>query len=259
MMAKEMLISSRGNSYKVLLSPKVTNITYSENQAFTVFFKLNISYEGRAYDLPFKILYEKQRITAIDEETFAKLETKTSFIKKRDIDLNFLKYFQEHNLDEHLHVLIQSILLLFTFNTTHVEEIVQGNLPLRVEDNSFFLAKDDLLNNNRLVQYQVDACVLDTSPTTLDYIPKNCKLLKIYKPIFQGTVEQCEELIFNSVNLKALRKRKFEKFSRINHQGLPFNQLEAERDTFHAITDGQLGNFEDFQGDIDDIYTWAGK
>lgn len=34
---------------------------------------------------------------------------------------------------------------------------------------------------------------------------------------------------------------------------------EYERDTFDAITDGQLGSYDDFDGDIDDLMTWAGR
>ena len=34
---------------------------------------------------------------------------------------------------------------------------------------------------------------------------------------------------------------------------------DYERDTFDAITDGQLGNYDDYEGDIDDAMTWAGR
>jgi hypothetical protein len=32
-----------------------------------------------------------------------------------------------------------------------------------------------------------------------------------------------------------------------------------ERDTFDALTDGQLGDLDDFGGDIDDVMTWLGR
>lgn len=34
---------------------------------------------------------------------------------------------------------------------------------------------------------------------------------------------------------------------------------DYDRDTFDAMTDGQLGDWDDFDGDIDDIMTWAGR
>lgn len=34
---------------------------------------------------------------------------------------------------------------------------------------------------------------------------------------------------------------------------------DYDRDTFDAMTDGQLGDWEDFDGDIDDVMTWAGR
>lgn len=34
---------------------------------------------------------------------------------------------------------------------------------------------------------------------------------------------------------------------------------DYDRDTFDAMTDGQLGDWDDFDGDIDDVMTWAGR
>jgi tetratricopeptide (TPR) repeat protein len=34
---------------------------------------------------------------------------------------------------------------------------------------------------------------------------------------------------------------------------------DYDRDTFNAMTDGQLGDWDDFDGDIDDVMTWSGR
>lgn len=34
---------------------------------------------------------------------------------------------------------------------------------------------------------------------------------------------------------------------------------DYDRDNFDALTDGQLGRYEDFEGDIDDVMTWLGR
>jgi hypothetical protein len=34
---------------------------------------------------------------------------------------------------------------------------------------------------------------------------------------------------------------------------------DYDRDTFDAMTDGQLGDWDDFEGDIDDVMTWSGR
>lgn len=254
-----MLIGSRGTFNKVLLTPKVTKVIYVENLDFTVFYTLNISFESGSYNLPFKVLFEKQPVAVIDEDTFSILETKSCFIKKRDVDFNFHRYIREHKSQQDLHIIIKCIALLFTFKNVYQTEIVENNSQPRVDDNSFFFVKDDLLKDNRLIQYQVDERILDANPTELDYAPKNCSLIRIYKPIFEGTVDQCEELLFNNINLKAFRKRQFEKLSKVNDASSPFNRREAERDTFYAMTNGQLGDFEEFRGDIDDVDIWSGN
>ncbi len=38
-----------------------------------------------------------------------------------------------------------------------------------------------------------------------------------------------------------------------------YSKKDAKRDTFDALTDGQMGDFNDFEGDIDDLMTWSGR
>ena len=45
----------------------------------------------------------------------------------------------------------------------------------------------------------------------------------------------------------------------LDNYNSPFTQNESDRDTFDALTDGQLGDWEDFDGDIDDVITWSGR
>jgi hypothetical protein len=37
------------------------------------------------------------------------------------------------------------------------------------------------------------------------------------------------------------------------------DHYDWERETFDAMTDGQLGDYDDFDGDIDDVMVWAGR
>lgn len=38
-----------------------------------------------------------------------------------------------------------------------------------------------------------------------------------------------------------------------------YDHHDYDRDTFDAMTDGQLGDWDDFDGDIDDVMTWSGR
>jgi hypothetical protein len=45
----------------------------------------------------------------------------------------------------------------------------------------------------------------------------------------------------------------------ITDKGLDYKSSTVDRDTFYALTDGQLGPYEEFDGSIDDINHWLGK
>ena len=38
-----------------------------------------------------------------------------------------------------------------------------------------------------------------------------------------------------------------------------YDYEQLARDTFNAMTDGTLGEYDDFDGDIDDAMTWGGR
>jgi hypothetical protein len=38
-----------------------------------------------------------------------------------------------------------------------------------------------------------------------------------------------------------------------------YDDYDWERETFDAMTDGQLGDYDDFDGNMDDVMTWAGR
>lgn len=38
-----------------------------------------------------------------------------------------------------------------------------------------------------------------------------------------------------------------------------YDDYDWERENFDAMTDGQLGDYDDFHGNIDDVMTWAGR
>jgi hypothetical protein len=72
-----------------------------------------------------------------------------------------------------------------------------------------------------------------------DYLLSLDKAMKLSS---QNTVEDLEEDADNSDD--------YDDYSD-NH--------DYDRDTFDAMTDGQLGDWDDFDGDIDDVMTWAGR
>jgi len=37
------------------------------------------------------------------------------------------------------------------------------------------------------------------------------------------------------------------------------DDIDWEREAFDAMTDGQLGDYDDFNGDLDDVRTWSGR
>lgn len=80
--------------------------------------------------------------------------------------------------------------------------------------------------------------------------------------VFFGTQQSCEEVMFNSENFSTLinkiLKDDRENQSR-NHQE-EFSEYYRggwEKDYFDVLTDGQLGDFDEFQGDMDDLDTWS--
>lgn|GEM_PF-3862835 len=38
-----------------------------------------------------------------------------------------------------------------------------------------------------------------------------------------------------------------------------YQKADYDRDSFYAPTDGQLGDYEDYGGDIDDVMLWLGS
>ena len=68
----------------------------------------------------------------------------------------------------------------------------------------------------------------------------------------------CEQLLLNIQSGKIDKTHSNETHSFYNEEHIE-NNIDNDRETFNAMTDGTLGDYEDFDGDIDDIMTWAGK
>lgn len=113
-------------------------------------------------------------------------------------------------------------------------------VPIKYES-SYFNSEIDMMKSNRasLIAYRPDT-----------------------KCVFFGSYAECMAIFDNAESYKSLVINAFkaeqEKYSRAQQeQSNDYNHGGWQRDYFDAMTDGQLGSRDDFNGDIDDIETWA--
>ena len=66
------------------------------------------------------------------------------------------------------------------------------------------------------------------------------------------------EKSMKSINQNIVEDFERDKENYDDYEGFGDNH-DYERDTFEALTDGQFGDWEDFDGDIDDILNWSGR
>lgn len=74
--------------------------------------------------------------------------------------------------------------------------------------------------------------------------------IKVYK--IEDAVKYCHDNINASVN-----EEDCDECESIYYEPDRFQENDYDRDNFDAMTDGQLGDYDDFNGNIDDIETWA--
>lgn len=75
-----------------------------------------------------------------------------------------------------------------------------------------------------------------------------------YKPTIR-----IEKYLFSKETTE-INQKKFNSYSvHIESDDHEFKNRNYDRDTFDAMTDGQLGDYDDFDGDIDDVMIWAGR
>lgn len=70
--------------------------------------------------------------------------------------------------------------------------------------------------------------------------------------LFKGNLDECKTLLNNNSKIKIL----YSKFQNLKDTSNNFSYDNWEKLYFDAVTDGNLGDFEDFHGDIDDVETW---
>lgn len=85
--------------------------------------------------------------------------------------------------------------------------------------------------------------------------------------IFNGTYEECEDIVLNdeairNLIIKRWTKKRIEEDMRIrerrnNAYDEDFGRGNWEREYFDFMTGGQLGDFDDYYGNMDDIDTWS--
>lgn len=71
--------------------------------------------------------------------------------------------------------------------------------------------------------------------------------------LFKGSLIQCRELLNDKSNLKNI----YIKFQKSKDNSNNFSYDNWEKLYFDSVTDGNLGDFEDFSGDVDDVETWS--
>ena len=82
----------------------------------------------------------------------------------------------------------------------------------------------------------------------------------IYKPHFisdrytfpESTIEENNRKFQENQEREEHEERDFE-------DRVSFRDTDYDRDNFNAMTDGQLGSYDDFEGNSDDVNNWAGR
>lgn len=68
-------------------------------------------------------------------------------------------------------------------------------------------------------------------------------------------IEKCFKERYNDIQIELLGTSEYDE-----HDNSYFEvDHDWKRETFDAMTDGQLGDYDDYNGDIDDVMTWAGR
>lgn len=84
-----------------------------------------------------------------------------------------------------------------------------------------------------------------------------------YRFAISGTYEECSKILQDEKKFDVLKKKVFKDKQDSHRRKLSndsfdyFHRGGAESDYFDTMTDGQLGTYDDFKGDIDDIDTWS--
>ncbi len=78
---------------------------------------------------------------------------------------------------------------------------------------------------------------------TMPVISKFVEVLRANSEIFQEEVDEFED------------NEDYDHYDEHDYH----DDHDYDRDTFDALTDGQLGDYDDFDGDIDDVMTWLGR
>jgi hypothetical protein len=80
---------------------------------------------------------------------------------------------------------------------------------------------------------------------------------------FKGTYEQCKEVLIDKKKLSAflgeVLKEEEDARKKAIQENTSYNRRDLAQDYFDAMTDGQLGDYDDFKGSIDDIDTLSGR
>lgn len=95
--------------------------------------------------------------------------------------------------------------------------------------------------------------------TYLNKVPK-MEMYALAMPISIESLLQIDPKTPTQTVIDTYFENNFGKNETKNHYGtmLTYNN-DYERDTFDAMTDGQLGDWDDFEGNIDDVFTWSGR
>lgn len=77
----------------------------------------------------------------------------------------------------------------------------------------------------------------------------------------------CSKMYLKAIEINLIKTILIEKWKNEADEESYLKELErreidaerSDRENFYAMTDGQLGDFDDYNGDIDDVMTWAGR
>lgn len=110
-----------------------------------------------------------------------------------------------------------------------------------------------VIKKNKMILGKIEIIMNSKEKITLYESPKREILGTIDDLVCYGR-EIAPEFIHQDLFEK--QKNKINNYDKYNNY---FEVKRMERDSFNAMTDGQLGSYDDYNGNIDDIMNWAGR
>jgi len=204
------------------------------------------------------------RAKALFEDYFA---TENN-ISENDLKIYLLSVLKINNPDISIDETNPIYYRLNALKTSYTEKVKNGGKLI-----------EDEINANKLLMYLSNytigfgiyegenlSSIISNDPEYVLWCIINLDHFSINKILFTNPKFKNEPLFplaieHNLIKEKILEKWKTaeDEYKNCYHNESYDDDNEYDRETFDALTDGQYGDYDDFEGDIDDVMTWLGK